>query len=128
MVFTYKNFYKIKLIMDNHPFRGQEFFNYREPTRIFDDTYLVSSDRGPCPVCGHPTGDCPGTTPPPKVIFGQGSSKIIASTQNILVEEDIYEEKQITNFHKAKVLVHKKGSYVSYEEAIRLGLVENPSW
>ena len=111
--------------MDNHPFRSQNFIDYRNPVRIFNDTYLVSAERGPCPVCGHPTGDCKGTTPPPKVIFGQGSSETLSSTQTILVEEDIYEEKQITNFHKAKVLVHKKGSYVPYEEALRLGLVEN---
>jgi hypothetical protein len=111
--------------MDNHPFRSQTFFNLNQETRIFEDTYLVPSDRGPCPVCGHPTGDCVGTTPPPKVIFGQGSSEILASTQTILVEEDIYEERQITHFHKAKVLLHKKGSYVPYAEAIRLGLVEN---
>jgi hypothetical protein len=111
--------------MQDHPFRDQTLFSQNNHTRIFDDTYLVSAVRGPCPVCGHPTGDCVGTTPPPRVIFGQGSSETLASTQTILVEEDIYEERQITHFHKAKVLLHKKGSYIPYSEAKRLGLVEN---
>jgi len=102
------------------------FFNQGEPVKIFDDTYLVPAERGPCPVCGHPTGDCVGTTPPPKVIFGQGSSETLSSTQTILVEEDIYEERQITPFHTAKVLLHKKGKYIPYSEALKLGLVEKP--
>ena len=44
----------------------------------------------------------------------------------ILVEEDIYEERQINPYVKADVLIHKKGKYVPFSEALRLGLVQKP--
>jgi hypothetical protein len=42
------------------------------------------------------------------------------------VEQDIYEERQITPFTRAKVLLHKKGKYIPFREAEKLGLVERP--
>ena len=80
----------------------------------------------PCIVCGHATGDCTGDSGPPLVIFGQGSSESIIDTQTILVEEDIYEDRQITPFTRAKVLLHKKGKQIPFREAEKLGLVERP--
>ena len=96
------------------------------PRRLFNDTTVVGADRQPCIVCGHPTGDCEGEAGPPIVIYGQGSSESIIDTQTILVEEDIFEERQITPFTRAKVLLHKKGKQIPYREAERLGLVERP--
>ena len=40
------------------------------------------------------------------------------------VEEDIYEDRQITPFTKARVIVHHKGSYVTLEKAKELGVDE----
>jgi hypothetical protein len=94
--------------------------------KLFGDTTVLGADRQPCLVCGHPTGDCVGESGPPVTIFGQGSSESLIDTQTILVEEDIFEERQITPFTRAKVLVHRKGKYIPFREAEKLGLVERP--
>jgi hypothetical protein len=97
----------------------------REGTeKLFDNVSIVRADREPCPVCGHPTGDCAGDSAPPKKIAGMGGvysdQKEIAK---ILVEEDIKEERQITPFYKNTVLIHRKGSYITVDEAKKLGLL-----
>lgn len=95
--------------------------------RIFPDTTILGGDREPCPICGHPTGDCPGSEESaPKVIFGLGISETLLDSQMILIEEDIYEERQINPYVKADVLIHRKGKYVPFSEALRLGIVERP--
>lgn len=85
---------------------------------------ILRATRQPCPVCGHPTGDCAGETAPPKRIVGLGNGvmETLKDKQTILVEEDIFEDRQITPFTKARVLLHKKGSYVTLEQAKNLGI------
>lgn len=85
---------------------------------------VLRATRQPCPVCGHPTGDCVGETPPPKKIVGLdvGVMESLKDKQTILIEEDIYDEVQITPFTKAKVILHHKGSYVTLEQAKNLGI------
>lgn len=94
------------------------------PERLFDNVMITRADRMPCPVCGHPTGDCTGETAPPTKIAGMGgvysSQKEIAT---FLVEEDIKEERQITPFYKNTVVIHRKGSYITADEAKKLGLL-----
>jgi hypothetical protein len=94
------------------------------PEKLFDGVSIIRADRMPCPVCGHPTGDCTGDTPPPKKIAGMGG---VYSDQKevgkILVEEDIKEERQITPFYKTTVVIHRKGSYITKEEAEKFGLL-----
>jgi hypothetical protein len=104
---------------------------YESPTgspfnhRAFDDVSFLGADRQPCLICGHPTGDCSGDAPvlQNKMIAGFGV-RGLESRISFLVEEDIFEERQITPFTKAKVLLHKKGKQISFDEAKRLGLVE----
>ena len=43
--------------------------------------------------------------------------------QNVYVEEDIFDEIQITPGRTTKILRHPAGSQVSYEEAEKLGLI-----
>jgi|DEB19_MinimDraft_3_1074340.scaffolds.fasta_scaffold59643_2 hypothetical protein len=107
-------------------FYENSYMNSDSVRRIFSDTTAIGANRQPCVVCGHPTGDCTGESGPPTVIFGQGSSETIIDTQTILVEEDIWEERQMTPFTRAKVLVHRKGKYIPFREAEKLGLVERP--
>jgi hypothetical protein len=107
-------------------FYENSYMNGDGPRRLFNDVTVLGADRKPCIVCGHETGDCTGDSGPPIVIFGQGSSETIIDTQTILVEEDIFEERQITPFTRAKVLLHRKGKYIPFREAEKLGLVERP--
>jgi hypothetical protein len=43
--------------------------------------------------------------------------------QTVLVEENIYEDRQITPFTKVRVIVHHKGSYVTVDKAKELGII-----
>ena len=85
---------------------------------------ILRATRQPCPVCGHPTGDCAGELKPPQKVVGLtgGVIETLKDVQTILVEEDIYEDRQITPFTKTKVIVHHKGSYVTLEQAKNLGI------
>ncbi len=94
--------------------------------RLYDDVYLLDSNREPCIVCGHPTGDCSGESGPPINIAGFGTTESLISEQTFFLEEDIYEERQITPFTKIKVLLHKKGKQIPLREAERLGLWSRP--
>lgn len=98
---------------------------FRDPSyeKIGSDITVLRADRQPCPVCGHPTGDCKGEIPPPEKIVGLGGIiESLKESQTFLVEEDIYAERQITPFTKARVLIHKKGSLITLEEAKNLGI------
>lgn len=86
---------------------------------------MSSGQRMPCPVCGHPTGDCAGDSEPPKLIAGYGTTEDLKAVQTFLVEEDIFETLQITPFTKIKVILHHKGQYIPYKDAESLGLIKN---
>lgn len=83
---------------------------------------ISRADRNPCPVCGHPTGDCSTDTSNPTHVIGFGFPGSKSAVQFFL-EEDVWEERQITPFTSAKVLLYKKGESISQEEAQRLGLI-----
>jgi hypothetical protein len=76
-------------------------------------------------VCGHPTGDCVGDNSSHTRIAGFGMIESLKVVQTFLVEEDIFEERQITPSIKTKVLLHKRGKQIPYVEAERLGLIKN---
>jgi hypothetical protein len=91
--------------------------------KLGDNISILRATREPCLVCGHPTGDCDGETGPPQKIVGLGNViESLKELQTVLVEENIYEERQITPFTKAKVILHHKGSYVTLEQAKNLGI------
>lgn len=91
---------------------------------LFGDIPFFPARREPCIVCGHPTSDCAGSTTEPIRIFGVSHSVTSASDNaEILIEEDIIQETQITPFTKAKVLVARKGTYVSMARAKELGII-----
>lgn len=98
---------------------------YGREKRLFDDVTILPADRMPCLVCGHPTGDCAGENSPQVKIAGFGITEALKASQTYYLEEDIYEERQITPFFKTKVLVHKKGKQIPYAEAEKLGLIKN---
>ena len=109
-----------------------EFFSYHsfmnigerpQQEVIYGDITIMHADRRPCIVCGHPTGDCATEHSQPTHISGVGAFKSIDDTLKHLVEEDIWEEKQINPYHTARVLVARKGSYIPFPKAKELGLL-----
>lgn len=100
------------------------FTGSSEKESLFGNISINRATRQPCPVCGHPTGDCVGDGEPLKKIFGLDSGVIqsLKEKQTVLVEEDIYEDRQITPFTKARVIIHHSGSYITLERAKNLGI------
>lgn len=91
--------------------------------KISHDISILRATREPCLVCGHPTGDCDGETGPPEKIVGlTGVIESLKESQTMLVENDIYENRQITPFTNARVIIHHKGSYITLEQAKNLGI------
>lgn len=90
-----------------------------------DVTYLAAN-REPCPVCGHPTGDCTGEqqadAPAPRIQFAP-LEKQRPDDPPVLVNEDIWQDVQITSLTKTRVLVAKAGTYLPLAKARELGLV-----
>ena len=100
-----------------HPFQSRDV--------VFGDIPILRADRQACPVCGHPTGDCiPGDVDhrPKHIAFTDSTLETLKESQTILVEEDIYEDRQITPFTTARVITVHKGSYVTIERAKELGI------
>lgn len=98
---------------------------FRRVDTVWVDGREVSvspASREPCPVCGHPTGDCAGDLPAPESIAGFNQIESLVQEQTFLVEEDIFEERQITPFTKAKVLKYPAGRHIPLQEARNLGL------
>jgi hypothetical protein len=90
---------------------------------IFGDITITHADRSPCIICGHPTGDCAGSADKPDHISGIGAFKSVDEKLTFLVEEDIWEERQINPFHQQKILIARKGRYISHAKAEELGLL-----
>jgi hypothetical protein len=93
------------------------------PEFIFDDVQIIRATRQPCIVCGNKTGDCTVDGAEPKHIVGIGLYESLDKKTTVLVEEDIFEDRQITPFYKNKVLLARKGSYITVEKAKELGLL-----
>jgi hypothetical protein len=81
------------------------------------------ADRQPCPVCGHPTGDCVGESESPTHISGFKTNDDPKQVTTFQVKEDILEEVEIVQGVKTKIIVHRKGKMISIEEAEKLGLL-----
>lgn len=97
---------------------------FRSQDYIYGDIPISKADREPCIICGHPTGDCKdkNDNKVPTIMFGSSVIQTMKEQQLVLVEESVYGERQITPFSKAKVLLAKKGTYITVEKAIELGI------
>ena len=97
---------------------------FRSGDYIYGDIPFSKADREPCIICGHPTGDCKDNNDQdiPVILFGTSVIETMKESQLVLVEETVYGERQITPYTKSKVLLAKKGTYVTVEKAIELGI------
>lgn len=86
---------------------------------------ILRGGRGPCIVCGHPTGDCTGAqereAPPPRIQFAP-LAKPDREDPMVLVPEDIWKDVQITSMTKTRVLVAAAGTYLPLSKAQEHGI------
>lgn len=80
--------------------------------------------RQPCPVCGHPTGDCTGDSPAPKTIWGYNTNSSLDLNQTFLIEEDYFEEREIGPNLFIKILVYPKGKQIPLIKAKEMGFIK----
>lgn len=98
-------------------------FGSRDGKQEINGISYLRADRSPCPVCGHPTGDCTGETGPPISIWGYNTNSTLDEKLTFYVEEDYYEERELAPNVRIKVLIHKKGKHIPLEEAKQLGFI-----
>lgn len=114
-----------------HPLRCRVVMYYRQMAFGRSDTGhgivagvpILHATREQCPVCGHPTGDCAGDSGPPNHVWGLGDVPSMKDQQTVLVEEDIFEERQISPFTTSKVLVARAGQHIPLAKASELGII-----
>ncbi len=108
----------------SRPFYESESFSTGGSRRLFDNVTTTGANRMPCPVCGHPTGDCVGESPTSINMAGYENVESLKDKLTFIVEEDYYEEKQINDLLRNKVLVYKKGQTIPYKEAEKRNLIK----
>lgn len=90
---------------------------------IYGDIRIVRRSATPCPVCGHPNGDCSGDDSAiPLHVIGAQVFPSLQHEDVFIVQDDVYEERMISPFTKAKVLVARKGFAIPMSQARELGL------
>lgn len=97
---------------------------FRSGDYVYGDIPITRATREPCIVCGHPTGDCKPDEheEPLHIAFADSVIETMKEQQLVLVEETVYGERQISPFTKARVILARKGSYITVEKAIELGI------
>ncbi len=97
---------------------------------IFEDgmsgVRITRADRMPCPVCGHPSGDCTGDSEPldQGTVWGYDTNSTLDGVVMFYLEEDYIEEREIAPGITTKVVIHKKGKQIPLVEAKKLGFVK----
>ena len=103
-----------------------DIFNSQD--RLFGDIPILKADREPCLVCGHPTGDCKPADHNPQdiyIAFVDSNLESVKEEKLIYVDETIYGERQISPYTTAKVVLARKGSFVTLQKAKELGIKVN---
>lgn len=84
----------------------------------------LPADRQPCPVCGHPTGDCKSdTTEPPRYVIGPDAFPSMGYEEQYVVEEDVWQDRWISPFTQTRIRVAVKGTAIPMSVARELGIV-----
>lgn len=95
----------------------------KERQYLYGEFELIPMEDGGCPICGHPTGDCAPSDQQHVRVVGAETFKSIESPELYIVAEDVCEERQISPFTKARVLLYAKGAAIPVSEAKKLGLL-----
>lgn len=105
------------------PFYDSPGFNPPEKYVDSKGVEYLRASRNPCPICGHPTGDCPGDSGPPTVVFGYNTNSSLDDKTTFYLEEDYYEERELVAGIVTRTLVHRKGKHIPLSLAKSLGLI-----
>lgn len=90
---------------------------------LYGEFEFLQAEHEPCPVCGDPTGNCAPPDQPHVRVVGADSFQTIKAEELYVVTEDIFEERQISPFTKAVVLLYAKGKTIPVSKAKELGLI-----
>lgn len=92
---------------------------------LYGEYRILRADREPCPICGHPTGDC-GTKSNHSYddLFGVGLFESLDKEHKVMVEEDVLEERVMYGNVTIKVIKFRKGQMITIEEARAHGLLK----
>ena len=99
-------------------FYNRQYENASE--QILPGVSLTRADRKPCPICGHPTGDCTGEVEETHIILADEAPP---EANLVKVPKRITREVWVTPLTKAQVVVADAGSYVTVEKAKELGII-----
>lgn len=92
---------------------------------LYGEFPILRAERSPCPVCGHPTGDCAGTTKAEmKTLFGLRMFKSLDDQQTFTVMEDVFEEREVIGGATVKFRKYKAGQIIPLGVAREEGLTE----
>lgn len=84
----------------------------------------LPADRQPCPVCGHPTGDCrPDDLEVPRHVLGPDAFPSMGHEEQYIVEEDVWQDRWISPFTQTRIRVAVKGTAIPMSVARELGIV-----
>lgn len=104
---------------------SNNYSSFQNSRFLYGDIEVSRAVDGPCPVCGHPTGNCVGNNEKPDHIIGENfQSESLKNEKMILVETDIYETRPVSPFTSTNVLVHRAGTYVTQERAKELNILK----
>jgi len=87
------------------------------------DVSILRATRQPCPVCGHPTGDCTGENDAPETIWGYNTNSSFDLNQTFIIQEDYFEQREVGPNLFVKILVYPKGKQIPLLKAKELGFI-----
>lgn len=90
---------------------------------IINGIQFHRASRQPCPVCGHPTGDCGGESGPPKTIWGYNTNSSLDDNLTFYVEEDYVEEREVAPGVVTKIILYPAGKHIPLKLAKELKLI-----
>jgi hypothetical protein len=95
--------------------RGDDHFYSRQVAGV-----EVHAERGMCPVCRHPTGDCVGESGPPLHVIPYIERAHRNAT--VRVPQRVFEESYVGS-KRVRRLLYPAGALITPAEARRIGLV-----
>ena len=89
---------------------------------MLGNVQVARADRLPCPVCGHPKGDCKGASEAPIHVLGTDAYISMDYEETFIVKEDVYENRWISPYTECRVKVAVAGTAIPLSKAKALGL------